>query len=122
MKRQDTERNLESARAAVSEAIRLATQPTPEALDNCTEALAQARQHLEDLTATAAPAETAVRAGVRAGLEQLNRSLGRLRDLLDQAAGYWSGWTQLRDAMAAGYTGQGEAAQAPRPGRLSLEG
>ncbi|MFB3776046.1 MAG: hypothetical protein ACE141_00510 [Bryobacteraceae bacterium] len=122
MKQREMEQNLAFAGAAVSGAMRMASQPTPEALDNCAAELARARRHLEDLTTAPAPAEAAGRSSVRTGLEQLNRSLVRLRNLLDNAAGYWAGWIQLRDAMAAGYTGQGEAAQVPRPGRLSLEG
>ncbi|HSW51468.1 MAG TPA: hypothetical protein VLH09_14880 [Bryobacteraceae bacterium] len=111
-----------SIRTAVSEATRLASQPSPEALDNCAEVLAQARQQLEILATTPLPADPSDRSSARAALERLRRSLDQMRSLLDHAAGYWAGWMRLKDAMASGYTGHGEAAPAPRPGKLSLEG
>jgi hypothetical protein len=122
MKQQNTARNLASARAAVHDAARLVTNPTPEALDQSAALLEQACQRLQAITATPVSPDPEERLRAGASLEHLNHSLERLRGVLDHAAGYWAGWMRLKNAMAGGYTGQGEPAQALKAGRLSLEG
>jgi hypothetical protein len=122
MKQQDTARNLASARAAVHDASRLVTHPTPEALDQSAALLEQARQRLQAITVAPISPDPEERLQAGASLEGLNRSLERLRGVLDQAASYWAGWIRLKNAMAGGYTGQGEPAQALKTSRLSLEG
>ena len=122
MEQQDTERNLASARAAVSEATQLVTRPTPEALDRSAALLGQACERLQAVTAAPLSSDPDERLRAGASLDHLNRSLQRLRSTLDHAASYWTGWMRLRNAMASGYTGQGEPARAVQVGRLSLEG
>jgi hypothetical protein len=55
------------------------------------------------------------------GLSDLRHSLGRVRNLLDHAAGFYGGWVRLRNSLVGGYTAQGQPADVDPGSRLSLE-
>jgi hypothetical protein len=119
MKRQESEKWLETFRAAVQEASRLLADPRPEALDRAAALLEQARRGLETAADSLTLPSPPARAGIRAELEELRKGLRRQGRLLEHAAGFYAGWVRFRDSLTGGYTARGEPAPL-EPGRRLL--
>jgi len=119
MGHQEPERWLETVHGAVQEASRLLMDPKPEALDRSAALLEQARRGLRRAVDSFNLSNSPARAGMRAELEELRKELRGQSLLLEHAAGFYDGWTRLRNSLTGGYTAEGEPAP-DEPGRRFL--
>ena len=106
--------------AEVERACALMLAPDADTLEHCSGELEAALGRL----ATLRPALLDERGDPEALAEawRLQRSLRRAGVLLANAAAYHAQWSELLGAKTAGYRADGEAAEMPRTGRLSLRG
>jgi hypothetical protein len=95
---------------------------TPEAdsLDDCSAVLAGAAQTLTELR----PSLHGARGDPEALAEawRLQRTVRRASALLESAAAYHAGWTELLGVQTAGYGPGGRPGETPRHGGLCLKG
>jgi hypothetical protein len=108
------------ARAEVNRACGLLIAPTPEALQNCQQALTSAVSALTEFreqcrqTPTATSASLATRA--------LRNEIHRAGRLLQNLANFYRGWERILGTMSGGYTANGDPAPVSRAGRQSCQG
>jgi hypothetical protein len=119
--RPDPEEWQPSALAALGRVSRLLAHPTPESLDACQPLLEQVRIGLRQAAARGGQLPPGVQAQLRADLTEMRKLLWRTHLLLEQAAGFYSGWLRLKNILTGGYTAQGEPVPALAQSRLSLE-
>jgi len=112
---------LADARARVQQACEWLLAPSPAALDRCAAALAPAILRLREYRVRI---EVRYKAspGAREEALRLRAAIRRAGALLQSAGDYHAGWREVLGALCAGYTASGAAADAARPGRLSLRG
>ena len=109
------------AASAVDEALFLLARPADDALDRANQALADALACLGSLPENASACQPAARATAGLELARLSRSLARAQRLLDHGAGFWDGWTRLRNTLTGGYTAGGGAPEPEAGSRLTVE-
>ena len=112
---------LDSARGAVRECLRLATTPSPQALDQSATLLEQVRGSIESLGELEPPPDSTRRKRWAAELTGLRHDLRGLGLLAEQAASFHEGWARIRNTLTSGYTAQGQPAPAEPNGRFLLE-
>ena len=112
------EQQLRSAKAALREAVRLSRDPTPAALDRCIELMVRAQAPLQSLAGAPQPQPSRLLAEE---LLDMQKSLFRLKSLLEHAADFYDGWNRLRNTLTGGYSNRGEPAASVPVSRLSVE-
>ena len=110
-----------SARGAVRECIRLATTPSPQALDQSAELLERARVSMESFAEPVLPSDKARRRQLAVELAGLQRDLRDLDLLAGSAVGFHEGWARIRNILAGGYTAEGQPAPIETNGRFLME-
>jgi len=112
---------LTAARAVVDSACHLLLAPTPQQLDRTAQllaaAVAEVRAGLDEAAHLAEPPEP-----LRAEARRLQKSIGRMRCLLEAAAAFHTNWARILGALCAGYTDRGEAAALERGCRFCAQG
>jgi hypothetical protein len=111
---------LVAARSEVKRACDLLIATTPEALNRCQEALAQAVYELREFRSQCgeSPGDStalSTAAALRGELRRANR-------LLQNLASFYRGWERILGTMSAGYTSGGDPAPVARTGRLCCRG
>ena len=119
--RPDSEEWQASALAAVRRASRLLLDPQPQALEACQALLEQVRVELRHAAAGAGALSPAQQTRLRTELTEMRQMLRRTHLLLEQAAGFYSGWLRFRNSLTGGYTAGGEPVALVNASRLSLE-
>ena len=122
MKYTEPEGGVGSASAAVRGASRCLLCPTPEAMARAESLLGEAQAWLRSAVDSAQPPHPGHSRRLRASLEDVRKSLDRVRGLNEYIASYFAGWVRLRNTLAAGYTAEGQPAGVVCGSRLSLEG
>ena len=111
---------LAAAHSEVKRACNLLITPTPEALNNCQDALSRA---VSALTAFRSPCvEAPAGPGVMSMACALRVEVLRARRLLENLASFYRGWERIFGTMSAGYTAGGDPAPVARKGRLCCRG
>jgi hypothetical protein len=112
--------HLSHARARIARMRAALLAPTPEAIEQCLPALAEAADLLgrvqQDLAAGGG------RDNLIMDLQALKRELAGVRQLIAHGAGFYRGWAQLLGAATAGYMPSGEAAPVAPSGKISIRG
>jgi hypothetical protein len=111
---------LATAQSEVRRACRLLTAPTPEALDNCQEALASAVNALREFRCFSQ--EVPPGPATRPLALTLKAEVLRAGRLLESLATFYKGWERILGSMSGGYTSNGAPAAVTRPGRLCCRG
>ena len=119
--RPDPEEWQQAALAALRRAGRLLEDPQPQALEACQSLLEEVRVGLRRAAATADQLPLRAQTRLCAELTELRKRLLRARLLLEQAAGFYSGWLRYKNSLTGGYTAGGEPAAVLITSRLSLE-
>jgi hypothetical protein len=115
MTRRDASDPLELVLTGVRQARQLILDASPRSLDQCVPMLEQARAGLEALRDQAAEDETRPKTRLLVDLRQIG-------SLLDNAAGFYLGWIQLRGCLTGGYSADGGPAPLEPNRRVSVEG
>lgn len=111
---------LVAAQSEVKRACNLLIAPTPEALDNCQDALARAISALTEFRSQCR--EVPADAGAKSLVCALRAEVRRARRLLQSLATFYRGWERILGTMSAGYTAGGDPAPVARIGRLCCRG
>jgi hypothetical protein len=122
MTRRDASDPLELVLTGVRQARQLILDASPRSLDQCVPMLEQARAGLEALRDQAAQDETRPKTRLLVDLSKLQRDLAQIGSLLDNAAGFYLGWIQLRGCLTGGYSADGGPAPLEPNRRVSVEG
>ena len=117
----DSEEWQQAALAALCRASRWLEDPQPQGLEACQALLEEVRVGLRRAVATADQLPLRAQTRLRADLTELRKLLLRAHLLLEQAAGFYSGWLRFKNSLTGGYTAGGEPAAVLIPSRLSLE-
>ena len=117
----DPEEGQASPLAAVRRASRLLLDPQPQALEACQAHLEDVRVELRRAAAGAGTLSPPQQARLRTELTEMRQLLRRTHLLLEQAAGFYSGWLRFRNSLTGGYTAGGEPVAVAAASRLSLE-
>jgi hypothetical protein len=121
VKHSEADGDVNFAIAAVRGSIRCLLEPTAESLDRAEVLLREAQARLQATADSPPPSSPEHRMRLRSSVEDLRRALERTSGLLAHAAGFYAGWTRLRNSLAAGYTAGGQPAEVPSGNRLSVE-
>jgi hypothetical protein len=114
---------LREAREELGRACHILAAPTPAALEGTEQALGKAAVLLACARDAAAREGPAPRDGeVRRQAAAVREAVLMAGRMLEGARAYHSRWMEIAGSLTAGYTATGEAAAAPRPGRLCLRG
>ena len=111
---------LATARSEVHWACELLIASSPEALNNCQEALERAVTVLRDFRADVR--ECPQGPDARSFTLQLKLDVLRASRLLERLAGFYRGWERILGAMSGGYTSSGAPAAVDRQGRICCRG
>jgi hypothetical protein len=106
------------ARSEVHRACDLLIASTPEALDDCQDALARAVSVLHDFRRNQVPPSPGLTALARA----LKADVARANHLLQRLARFYKGWERMLGTMSGGYTSSGAPAAVARQGRFCCRG
>lgn len=111
---------LVAAQWEVKRACDLLLAPTPEALNDCQDALARAASALTEfrLRCQEVPPDSDASSIASA----LRKDVQRARRLLQNLASFYRGWERILGTMSAGYTAGGDPAPVARVGRLCCRG
>jgi hypothetical protein len=112
-----TER-LAIARSDVHRACDLLIASTPEALNDCQNALARAVSVLHDFRRN----EISPSPGLTTIARALKAEVVRARQLLENLSSFYKGWERILGAMSGGYTSSGAPAAVDRQGRFCCRG
>jgi hypothetical protein len=107
--------------AALRRAGSLLENPQPRSLEACQSLLEEVRVGLRHAVATGGQLSPRAQTRLRAELTELRKLLLRTHLLLEQAAGFYSGWLRFKNSMTGGYTAGGEPVAVAAASRLSLE-
>ena len=111
---------LAAARAEVDRACNLLIASTPEALNDCQNALERAVAALEEFRSYCQ--EVPPDPGAKSLAQALRRDLARPRRLLENLAAFYRGWERILGTMSGGYTANGAPAAVARQGRFCCRG
>ena len=111
---------LVAAKSEVTRACDLLIDPTPEALNNCQDALERAISQLADFRSQCR--DRPAGSGARSVACTLRTEVRRAARLLQSLARFYSGWERILGAMSGGYTASGDPAPVARTGRLCCRG
>jgi hypothetical protein len=111
---------LVAAQWEVKRACNLLIAPTPEALDNCQDALTRAVSALTEFRSQCL--EVLADPGARPMVDALRAEILRAGRLLQNLAGFYRGWERILGTMSAGYTAGGDPAPVARIGRFCCRG
>jgi hypothetical protein len=111
---------LATAQSEVQRACNLLITPTPEALNNCQDALARAVSALTEFRSQCV--ETPAGSGIVSMAGALRAEVLQARRLLQNLASFYRGWERIFGTMSAGYTAGGDPAPVARSGRLCCRG
>ena len=107
---------LATARSEVHRACELLIASSPEALNNCQEALERAVNALKESQ------EVPPEPGARPLALTLKTEVLRARRLMEGLATFYKGWERILGTMSGGYTSNGAPATVTRQGRLCCRG
>jgi hypothetical protein len=119
----DAARGAERLATAQSEVHRACEQliaSTPEAINNCQEALERAVAILQEFRADIG--EYPQGPNARAFSLTLKSDVFRARRLIENLARFYRGWERILGAMSGGYTSSGAPAAVDRQGRFCCQG
>jgi hypothetical protein len=119
MQAEAIQEHLATVRRQLDQVCERLVSPTPDALDGCCGQLESAVRQLAEWQP-----HLGAQAGNPAALEeawQVRRSFLCARSLLRGAATFHGNWMQIRGAMSAGYTSQGEARLIGHTSRICLQ-
>jgi len=114
------EEELRAARCDIDAAVRLLESPSPAIVDRCAGILQSAAGRVAGLQTQTL--RVGSRAEAREEANRLRNSVGRFARLLEGAAGFYTNWARVRDALCGGYTATGTPAPARFASRISLQG
>ena len=111
---------LATARSEVHRACELLIASSPEALNNCQEALERAVNALKEFRSFSQ--EVPPEPGTRPLALTLKKEVLRARRLIESLAAFYKGWERILGTMSGGYTTNGAPAAVTRQGRLCCRG
>lgn len=104
------------------EALRLALlAPSPEGIEQCLPALADAAGSLISIQRELISAGRGDSEFERE-LKALKKDLAAVHKLIEYSAAFWNQWARLLGSMAGGYTPSGEARPVAAAGTISIQG
>lgn len=114
---------LAAARTAVDTACHLLLSPTPEQMDGCAHLLESAVTELRAFrTSIAASQHIDGKTEALNETRSLQSSIGRVKQLLENAGAFYANWIRCLAALCGGYTDRGQPAPLERGGRFLVQG